>query len=225
MEEMRWVLLALGGLLVLGIYLFGMWSKSGTFTESQTDERIEPSIINPHDNSKLSDTSQDDFDEKSQELIIDPAFKELEPEKKFVVTVRLVAINNSSYAGDDLVLALREHGMQLGEYGIFHYYKDESKSIIFSAASLVEPGILDLKKIKDQMIPGITFFMSLPLAVNGIEAFDEMLSVVKKVSITLKGELLDESGSSFSIQRERYIREEVIEYLFEIKKQNSSDHD
>ena len=50
MEEMRWVLLALGGLLVLGIYLFGMWSKSGTFTESQTDERIEPSIINPHDN-------------------------------------------------------------------------------------------------------------------------------------------------------------------------------
>jgi FtsZ-interacting cell division protein ZipA len=66
--------------------------------------------------------------------------------------------------------------------------------------------------------------MSLPLAVNGIEAFDEMLSVVKKVSITLKGELLDESGSSFSIQRERYIREQVIEYLFEIKKQNSSNH-
>ena len=114
--------------------------------------------------------------------------------------------------------------MQLGEYGIFHYYKDESKSIIFSAASLVEPGTFDLKKIKDQKIPGITFFMSLPLAVNGIEAFDEMLSVVKKVSITLKGELLDESGSSFSIQRERYIREQVIEYLFEIKKQNSSNH-
>jgi|TARA_B110000240_G_scaffold194986_1_gene243653 cell division protein ZipA len=224
MEEMRWILLVLGGLLVLGIYLFGIWSKSDVHTDSQTNERIEPSIINSDENSKLSDISQDDFAKKSQGLIIDPTFKELEPEKKFVVTVRLVAINNSSYAGDDLVLALREHGMQLGEYGIFHYYKDESKSIIFSAASLVEPGTFDLKKIKDQKIPGITFFMSLPLAVNGIEAFDEMLSVVKKVSITLKGELLDESGSSFSIQRERYIREQVIEYLFEIKKQNSSNH-
>jgi cell division protein ZipA len=224
MEEMRWILLVLGGLLVLGIYLFGIWSKSDVHTDSQTNERIEPSIINSDENSKLSDISQDDFAKKSQGLIIDPTFKELEPEKQFVVTVRLVAINNSSYAGDDLVLALREHGMQLGEYGIFHYYKDENKSIIFSAASLVEPGTFDLKKIKDQKIPGITFFMSLPLAVNGIEAFDEMLSVVKKVSITLKGELLDESGSSFSIQRERYIREQVIEYLFEIKKQNSSNH-
>ena len=224
MEEMRWILLVLGGLLVLGIYLFGIWSKSDVYTDSQTNERIEPSIINSDENSKLSDISQDDFAKKSQGLIIDPTFKELEPEKQFVVTVRLVAINNSSYAGDDLVLALREHGMQLGEYGIFHYYKDESKSIIFSAASLVEPGTFDLKKIKDQKIPGITFFMSLPLAVNGIEAFDEMLSVVKKVSITLKGELLDESGSSFSSQRERYIREQVIEYLFEIKKQNSSNH-
>ena len=60
--------------------------------------------------------------------------------------------------------------------------------------------------------------MVLPTAMNGIEAFDEMISIVKKISYSLKGELLDESGSSFSIQRERYIREEVIEFLFQSKK-------
>ena len=60
--------------------------------------------------------------------------------------------------------------------------------------------------------------MVLPTVLNGIEAFDEMISIVKKISYSLKGELLDESGSSFSIQRERYIREEVIEFLFQSKK-------
>jgi cell division protein ZipA len=220
MDEMRWILLIIGGLLVLGIYLFGVWNKSNILFQSETKERVEPIL------SEIS-RNQDRFDEKVnedelvrniQDLTLDPAFKEIEPENQFVVTVRLVAINNSNYAGDDLMLALREQGMQLGDYGIFHYYKNTSKDIIFSAASLVEPGTFDLNKIKDQKIPGITFFMSLPLPVNGIEAFDEMLSVIKKVSNTLKGELLDESGSSFSTQRERYIREQVIEYLFHIKK-------
>ena len=224
MEEMRWILLMLGGLLVLGIYLFGVWNKSDVYSDRQTNERVEPSIINLDENSNQSETSEDESEKYSQKLMIDPEFEELEPEKQFVVTVRLVAINNSSYAGDDLVLALREHGMQLGDYGIFHYYKDQTKCVIFSAASLIEPGTFDLKMIKEQRIPGITFFMTLPIAVNGIEAFDEMLTVVKKISITLKGELLDESGSSFSIQRERYIREQVIEYLFEIKKQSSKNH-
>ena len=221
MEEMRWILLIMGGLLVLGIYLFGVWNKSNIFSKNQVKERIDPTVT---EYIAVQDSPDEEIKENepminAHDLTLDPTYKEIESEKKFVVTIRLVAINNSNYAGDDLVLALREHGLQLGSYGIFHYYKNTSKNIIFSAASLVEPGIFDLKKIKDQKIPGITFFMSLPLPVKGIEAFDEMLSVVKRLSNHLKGELLDESGSSFSIQRQRYIREQVIEYLFHIKKE------
>ena len=63
--------------------------------------------------------------------------------------------------------------------------------------------------------------MTLPLPVDEIEAFDEMFSVIKKISISLKGELLDENGSSLSIQRERYIREQVIEYLLQNNRINS----
>ena len=32
---------------------------------------------------------------------------------------------------------------------------------------------------------------------------------------SLRAELLDESGSSLSIQRERYLREEIIQYQLE----------
>ena len=56
------------------------------------------------------------------------------------------------------------------------------------------------------------------------EGFDEMIMVIKKIKTSLKAELLDDAGSTLSIQRERYIREEVIEYMLKSKK-NSPTYD
>ena len=39
-----------------------------------------------------------------------------------------------------------------------------------------------------------------------------MLEASRALAQTLNAELLDESGSTLSIQRERYMREEVIQY-------------
>ena len=39
-----------------------------------------------------------------------------------------------------------------------------------------------------------------------------MMESARTLSQSLDGELLDESGSNLSIQRERYLREEVIQY-------------
>ena len=220
MDEMRWLLLVIGIFIVLGIYLFDRWAARKIDLRSHDDQRKEPSINDKSPDDECIDVMKINSEpkESSFETETKPKPKHSKSGEQFVVTIRLVAINNATYAGDDLVLALREHGMQLGDHGIFHFFKDEDREIVFSAASLVEPGTFDLKKIKDQRIPGITFFMVLPTVLNGIEAFDEMISIVKKISYSLKGELLDESGSSFSIQRERYIREEVIEFLFQSKK-------
>ena len=60
--------------------------------------------------------------------------------------------------------------------------------------------------------------MLMPLSSNEINAFDEMIMVIKKIKTSLKAELLDDAGSTLSIQRERYIREEVIEYMLKSKK-------
>ena len=52
--------------------------------------------------------------------------------------------------------------------------------------------------------------MLMPLSSNEINAFDEMIMVIKKIKTSLKAELLDDAGSTLSIQRERYIREELL---------------
>ena len=39
-----------------------------------------------------------------------------------------------------------------------------------------------------------------------------MMTAARALAQTLDGELLDESGSTLSIQRERYLREEIIQH-------------
>ena len=54
--------------------------------------------------------------------------------------------------------------------------------------------------------------MVLPGPVDGVEAFDLMMVAARALAQSLIAETLDESGSTLSIQREHYIREEIIQY-------------
>ena len=130
-----------------------------------------------------------------------------------IVTLRLVGRKKQTFQGDELILSMRGIGLRHGKFGIFHRVdgNDENQTI-FSAASLVEPGSFDLANIKDQQIPGISLFMILPGPIDGVEAFDLMMQAARALAQTLDGELLDESGSTLSIQRERYLREEIIQF-------------
>ena len=134
-----------------------------------------------------------------------------QPQK--IVTVRIVAREKKFFAGDELILSMRGIGLRHGKFGIFHRYdgNDETKTV-FSAASLVEPGSFDLQNIQGQEIPGISLFLVLPGPIDSVEAFDLMLAAARTLTQSLDGELLDESGSTLSIQRERYLREEIIQF-------------
>jgi cell division protein ZipA len=74
-----------------------------------------------------------------------------------------------------------------------------------------------MTNIKEQELPGISLFLILPGPLEGAEAFDMMMEAARAVAKGLDGELLDESGSTLSIQRERYMREEIIQFEHSIK--------
>ncbi len=130
-----------------------------------------------------------------------------------IVTIRLMARAHSAFPGDELVLALRDAGLRHGRYGIFHRHDamDEAR-IVFSVASLVEPGSFELTQLQGSRFPGVSLFLTLPASIDGIAAFDDMLSTARSLADRLDGELLDEQGSRLSVQRERYLREEVIQF-------------
>ncbi len=211
MDGLRWLLLVFGVLVIAGVYLYSRRERTRQDTVKQSGEqrRVEPSLNGESTNDSLtahSDSGKSIAVEESPESTSSNV-------KQKIVTLRVVAKNQSSFAGDELALSLRGIGMRHGKFGIFHRYdgNDEDK-IIFSAASLVEPGSFDLTNLKAQKIPGISLFLVLPCPIDGAQAFDLLMVAARALSQSLNAELLDESGSTLSVQRERYLREEIIQY-------------
>jgi len=206
MDGLRWLLLLFGLLVIAGVYLYSRRNKN-TNDDDVVPGRVEPSL-DGGDSSGDAEIESLEADEPDAE---DEAPPPQGPQK--IVTVRIVAREKKSFPGDELVLSLRGIGLRHGKFGIFHRYdgNDES-STIFSAASLVEPGSFDLQNIQGQEIPGISLFLVLPGPIDSVEGFDMMLAAARALTQSLNGELLDESGSSLSIQRERYLREEIIQF-------------
>jgi cell division protein ZipA len=218
MDGLRWLLLLFGLLVIAGVYFYSRREKSTPEAEPIPLERVEPTL-GSDEASAESDAGDAHADTPVAEVPDEqeaPAAPESVPQK--IVTLRLVARDGGSFRGDELVLSLRGIGMRHGKFGIFHRYDGSNENdTIFSAASLVEPGSFDLTNIKEQELPGISLFLILPGPLEGAEAFDMMMSAARAVAQALDGELLDESGSTLSIQRERYMREEVIQFEHSIK--------
>jgi len=213
MDGLRWLLLFFGLLVIAGVYLYSRREKSGPVDDvlEPGDERLEPTL-----GVDDAPVQEPDLDPAVESPTIGDDAPTEQPEEgapQKIVTLRLIGREKKPFQGDELILSMRGIGLRHGKFGIFHRYdgNDESRTI-FSAASLVEPGSFDLANIKDQQIPGISLFLVLPGPVDSVEGFDLMMAAARALAQTLDGELLDESGSTLSIQRERYLREEIIQF-------------
>ena len=210
MLELRWVLLILGLLLVAWVYLWSRFSfqKNLKPNLNQSDQILKDSEsleVSP-DDVQTEDESEQDEDELPQSKI---------------VTLRFVPKSGEKLDLGQTVLALRSVGLERGRYGIFHYFSNEGNNdtnVEFSVANLIEPGSFDLTDAEDNTLPGMTFFTILPGQGDPIARFDRMVSIARDLKQLLEAELLDEEGSFWSVQRERYVREEVIQYCHQHKR-------
>ncbi len=212
MDGLRWLLLLFGALVIAGVYWYSRREREKPEPQPEPEHRVAPTL---GDEPESLEPDEPTFEPAAEDA---PSINEDEPRrpieiKQKIVTLRLIARDGGAFQGDELILAMRGIGLRHGKFGIFHRHdgNDESRTV-FSAASLVEPGSFDLANIKEQQIPGISLFLVLPGPIDSVEAFDMMMEASRALAQGLDGELLDESGSTLSIQRERYMREEVIQY-------------
>jgi len=201
------VLLGLGALLVVGVYL---WSKSlggrRLFPDTSRRARAEPSIGDP-----ASAAEAEPAPTPPPELVAEPKPRRAAQPPDRVITLRLIPRGEDELRTERAVVALTGAGLKHGRYGIFHREGDEGEPA-FSVASLTEPGTFDLASVQDTTIAGLTFFVVLPGTGDPVARFDAMVETARALSVELAADLHDERGSSWSVQRERYLREEIIEY-------------
>ena len=236
--ELRWVLLGLGLLVVLGVFLGGLLKPRSRASETPRSEPEswpeEPeAVVAVAESTQLPDgvnatteagvgssgaaaygmPSAGFYDESAGGPQDAPGTAHAVADTERVVSLRLLPREGEDLDAERTVRALREVGLQHGPFDIFHYCEDRNvPESGFSVANLVEPGSFDLSNLAGSTLPGMTLFLVLPGSRNPVERFDKMVDIARELCQSLDAELFDELGNSWSIQSERYLREELIEY-------------
>jgi len=211
MSGLRWVLIAFGVALLGAIYLFARYSPIFRARQIRKSIRREEPVLPQEEAEPVSRPINEVADDSPDDERIVPNLPD--PAGSKIVTVRLVSRDDGGFSSEKLILAMREEDLRHGEFGIFHRTDPGSEEqFLFSVASLREPGSFDLTKLKTERYPGVSFFMMLPGPANGVDVFDEMLRTARQLAQQMDGELLDDQGSTLSVQRERYLREEIIQF-------------
>lgn len=139
-----------------------------------------------------------------------PREDEAKAARQRIVAIRLVSFGER-WGGRAVVDALEAEGLRFGRYSIYHFQRDDGKTIFF-AASMVEPGSIDPEKADEISMPGLSLFAVLPGPLEAPVAFDHMLATARRLADRLQGHLQDEQGSSLTAQRVLNMREELVHF-------------
>jgi cell division protein ZipA len=223
MWELRWILLTLGILLMGFLYLLGRGvfrrsSPPAGATRSGAHRNKPPKIgaIDAVDDAGSTELDADPQASGESEAPGSPARPAVPPRTDRIITIRFIPKEKDLNA-ERVVLALRKAGLTHGRYGIFHRVGDRGEDSLFAVANLTEPGSFELTNLSERVIPGMSFFMILPGPADPVTSFDLMVQTARSLAHDLEAELHDEKGSSWSIQRERYVREEIIRYRHQLE--------
>jgi cell division protein ZipA len=132
-------------------------------------------------------------------------------ERRKILALRL-AVSPQRLEGGKLLEALQAESLQHGKYDVFHRMHEDGVSIVFSVASMVEPGTFDLEKMPTMNFPGVTLFAQLPGPAPGMHALNELVACARKLQQALGGTLQDDRGVPLTVHRIERLRQEVREF-------------
>lgn len=222
MDELRWILLGVGAILIAGIYLWGM---RGSLVDRlrkpdhgldddprfQLDSdasdplaRVEPPLDkgSPADDPEAAEPrnpSVDMLDEESERL-------------NLVLTIMAPA--DGHILGLEMASIASELGLRKGRSGTLDCYPDESGGgrPVFSIANVLEPGSFDWSRLEAARTPGLVCFMRLPGPTDPQSSLELMLNVASAMADRLGGRLCDDRRNRLSQQGIEHLRSEVAEF-------------
>lgn len=103
-----------------------------------------------------------------------------------VVLLSVVAVDNAYFTGGELMDAFEPVGLRYGNMGIFHFYNADDE-ILFSVASLVEPGTFPVSNMLSFECPGVVLFFQSGQVGDPLNIFDALVTCCHELAIRLNG--------------------------------------
>lgn len=137
--------------------------------------------------------------------------------KNDVIVLYVVADRGHDMRGEQILSATYAAKLEFGEMNIFHRY-DDGGEILFSMASISEPGYFDIDHMHEMKTRGLSLFVQLALCEDPVSALDDMLLCAHTLASMLNGkmcdadrQLLNESVARGLRERARYYRDKKFQ--------------
>lgn len=129
-----------------------------------------------------------------------------------VVSVHVMA-STQLIQGRKLLELLLQFGLRYGDMQIFHRHEHPAGQgeILFSMAQAVEPGTFNIDTLERDLVPGVSFFMSLP-GVKSTLAYDLMIDTARRLAQELQADLLDAQSQPLTTAVLDQWRDDVMTY-------------
>lgn len=225
MDTLRWVILLIGIIIVLGIYIFSTWqsrkrSEPPASRSRRRSERVPVDVLfddypgNAAVDAELESLGKliaEDVDVGGHaEAPAPPVY--IQPDK--VVTLFVLAPVGVPFPGSFIMDAMSDARLEYGEMHIFHRQEADSdgRRTLFSVANIVEPGTFDPDAMESFSTPGLVLFLTLPGPFDAVRAFDAMVEAARSLANSLKGTVCDATRSVLTNQTIGHMREDIIDF-------------
>jgi cell division protein ZipA len=225
MDTLRWVILLIGIIIVLGIYVFSTWQarrrpEPDVSRSRRRSERIPVDVLfddypgNAAVDAELESLGKQIAEDTDAGVHVEtphpPAY--VQPDK--VVTLFVLAPGGVPFPGSFIMDAMSEAKLQYGDMQIFHYQEADKDGhrTLFSAANIVEPGTFDADAMESFSTPGLVLFLTLPGPFDAVRAFDAMVEAARSLASSLKGTVCDATRSVLTNQTIGHMREDIIDF-------------
>lgn len=239
MSELRWILIAVGIVVIGGVYA---WSRrNGSAGANSQNDRVEPNMgglgLSPEPGAVGETGSVDEqvvAPPTPKATVEDPPNEteraEPEPEPMVadkIIKLHLVAKEDSPFNAGEIVAALRAEGLRFAHFDLFHRFAGEGNpgpdaKPQFSVSDMLKPGTFDLENLSDQSMRGVSLFLVLPNPGDAVAVFADMLATGRRLAATMGGQLVDNKGCTISRQSASHMREDIINYQLSLRKQSDT---
>lgn len=131
-----------------------------------------------------------------------------------IITLHILAPAGQPFRGVDILAAAQNADLVFGARHIFHRMTEHASGsrVLFSLASMLEPGSFDLDHIETFSTTGLVLFARLPGPTDALAMYEDMIDQARRLAHALGGEVCDERRSVLTLQTVEHTREQIRDF-------------
>lgn len=224
MDQLRWILLFIGLGVILAVYAVtryqirrrqkasGAGQPTATVTHSGADIPADDAAVEAELERMGSLLREEQGgQQKAAQTPARPAEQQASRRQdgEQLIVLSVMAAPGDPFRGPALIKAFDNTALQHSDMKIYQRLNERAEPV-YGVASAVKPGVFDLNNIEHFTTPGLTLFLQLPGPVDGVTAFDDMLTTAERLAVELGGEIQDQHHNVLSRQMVAHLRDGII---------------